>query len=87
MKRKKKVKEFVKDHKKVLLAGVITTAGIGAGCVYAVMNRGGIKMPGFTIEGPLTIGDIGKLGEEYMKHDPDLTKETKILEVGRFIFE
>lgn len=85
--KRRKSKGFVKDHKKVLLAGIITTAGIGAGCVYAVMNRGGIKMPGFTIEGPLTIGDIGKLGEEYMKHDPDLTKETKILEVGHFKFE
>ena len=50
-------------------------------------NNERIMMPGFTIKGGLTIADIGKLGEEFMKHDDALTLETEILEVGSFVFE
>lgn len=82
---KEKVKQFVKDHKVKLIAGCIVSVGVG--CAYVIMNKGRVRMPGFTIHGGLTIADIGKLGEEFMKHDPDLTMDTEILEVGHFKFE
>ncbi len=87
-----KTKNFVKDHKKEIVVGAIGFAT--GGIVYAIGGKyitlpkpGRVTMPGFTIEGPLTIADIGKLGDEYIKHDPVLTKETEILKIGSFVFE
>lgn len=95
-----KVTKFVKKHKG-LIGTAVTTIIVG-GCCYAIGRAGGFKevlkfinkddintvtMPGFVIEGGLTIADIGKLGDEFIKHDPVLTKDTVILEVGNFMFE
>lgn len=87
-----KIKDFVKDHKKEIVAGVtgvtigVCACTIGKRYVLPVL-RGRVVMPGFNIEGGLTIADIGKLGEEFIRHDPELTMETKILDVGHFNFE
>lgn len=87
---KQNVIDFVKTHKKVILisAGVIigsVVLGTTGVKLYRKFN-GIVKMPGFTIEGGLTVKDLGKLGEEYMKHDPCLTEDTKVVEVGKFKF-
>ena len=89
---KGKIKNFVKDHKNEILAGaagiVIGVGGVTIGKQYLLpLLKGRVVMPGFVIEGPLTIADIGKLGEEFIKHDPDLAKDTMILDVGHFKFE
>ena len=88
---KQKIKNFVKEHKKEILIGVAGTAIGVSGTLIGhrqVLPRlkGRVRMPGFCIEGGLTIADIGKLGEEFIKHDPELTKDTPILEVGHFKF-
>ena len=95
-----KVKEFVKNHKTEITAGVLVT--VCSGVMYYVGKQhglegylkreielpdGGTACPGFTIKGPLTVGDLGKLGEEFLKHDADLTKDTVVLEVGKMAFE
>lgn len=97
---KEKVKEFIKTHKKEIVAGVVTT--VVGGCMYTIGKRAGLEgrfnsevklsdgsvaCPGFHINEKLTIADIGKLGEEFIKHDSELTKDTQILEVGKFVFE
>ena len=100
MEKKKGMKQFVKDHKKDIFTGLSMVAiGVGGyalgskiqslgGIHYFIPAKdGSIIMPGFGIEGPFTIGDLGRLGEEYIKHDPDLTVNTKVLEVGHMIFE
>lgn len=93
-----KISKFVKDHKKEILA---CTAGIViGGCAYAIgiqcksrilkskkLVEGIVEMPGFDFKDRLTIADIGKLGEEFMKHYDVLTKDTEILEVGSFVFK
>lgn len=90
--KKNKLKTFVKDHKNEILAGVggiavgVCAVTIGKRYVVPALN-GRVTMPGFNIEGGLTIDDIGKLGEEFIKHDPELTKDTRILNVGHFQFE
>lgn len=89
---RQKIKNFVADHKREILMGV---AGITIGVSGTLIGqrhvlpklKGVVRMPGFNIEDGLTIADIGKLGEEFMKHDPELTKDTKIFEVGSFKFE
>ena len=106
--KKEQVKQFVKNHKKEILTGIIVAA-VG-GSAYAIGKGHGVEhgihkgiylsdmwlnnhkndtewVPGFWIEGGITVGDIGKLGEEFMKHDETLTKETGILEVGKFVFD
>lgn len=87
-----KTKKLVKDRKKEIVIGAVWIA-IG-GCAYAIGSKyiklptpGRVTMPGFTIEGPFTIADLGKLGDEYIKHDPELTKETEVLKIGSFVFE
>lgn len=89
---KQKIKNFVADHKKEILIGVI---GIAIGVSGTLIGhrhvlpklKGVVRMPGFDIKGGLTVADIGKLGDEFIKHDPALTKDTKIFEVGSFKFE
>ena len=88
---KQKIKNFVKDHKKEILIGVAGTAIGVSGTLIGQRQvlprlKGRVRMPGFRIEGGITIADIGKLGEEFIKHDPELTKDTQILEVGSFKF-
>lgn len=97
-----KIKDFVKTHKKEIVAGVAMV--VVGGCGYAIGKRVGLNgyfkketklldgstaCPGFYIEAtePLTVGDLGKLGEAFLKHDSELTKDTKILEIGQFAFE
>ena len=86
---KEKVKGALKKHWPKIAVGVAAVVGTGVAVKLGLDHRFGktVKMPGFTIEGPLTIADMGRLGEEYIKHDPDLTPETNVLEVGSFIFE
>ena len=94
-----KVKEFVKTHKTEITAGVLVT--VCSGFMYYVGKQNGLAgyfkkefespdgsvvHPGFGID-TLTVGDLGKLGEEFLKHDRGLTKDTKILNVGHFQFE
>lgn len=88
MAKKDKVKKFVKDHKKgIILTGVTTVVAVaGAVVLKKVLGDNTVKMPGFTIEGPFTVGDLGRLGEEYMKHDPELAEDTPVLSVGKFVF-
>ena len=100
MEKKKGIKQFVKGHKKDIFTG-LSMAAIGVGGYllgskiqslggihhFIPTKDGNIMMPGFNIEGGLTIADLGRLGEEYIKHDPELTMSTKVLEVGHIRFE
>ena len=84
---KEKVKGFVGKHKKKLIAAGAVVGGV---VIYSVckkvINKDVVKMPGFKIEEGLTIADLGKLGEEYMKHDAELKPDTPVLEIGKFVF-
>ena len=95
-----KVKEFVKKHKTEITAGVLVA--VCSGFMYHIGKQNGlagyfekefkssdgsIVHPGFGIDGPLTVGDLGRLGEEFLKQDGKLTKDTKVLEIGHFQFE
>lgn len=87
---KQKVKGALKKHWPKIAVGVVAAVGTGVAIKLGVNHRQfgkSVKMPGFTIEGPLTIADLGKLGEEYIKNDPELKPETVVLEVGSFVFE
>ena len=86
---KQQFKDFVKTHKKEII--ITTGVAIGLGVLTAIglkntVFKDTIRMPGFRIDGPLTIKDLGKLGEEYLKHDSELTKDTPVLEVGHMKF-
>lgn len=90
-----KIKTVIKEHKNEIIIGAIGIV-IG-GCGYAIGSKyisvpiplpgDRVLMPGFSIEDGLTVADIGKLGDEFIKHDPVLTKNTRILSVGKFEFE
>ena len=93
MTKREKVKAWFCANKKV----IITATGIivGGVVIYAIgktckdfMHSDTQKFPGFTIteNGGLTVEDLGKLGEEFIKHEPSLTPETHVLEVGSFVF-
>lgn len=87
---KEKVSEVVKNHKKEIAVAAVTVIGgvalTAVGIHWKHTKEGIVKMPGFTIEGGLTVKDLGKLGEEFMKHDEFLTPNTEVLEVGTFRF-
>lgn len=97
-----KVKDFVKSHKKEIAAGVLTAVVGGCAYTIGKrvgiqgyfeketkLLDGTVACPKFHVSmpEPLTIGDIGKLGDIFLAHDAELTKDTKILAVGAFEFE
>lgn len=68
---------------------ILKLAGLGValvgGCVasFAVGRKTAVKK----YKGELTIGDLGVLGEAFMEHDGELTKDTKIVGIGKFVFD
>lgn len=68
---------------------ILKLAGVGAalvgGCVvsFVVGRKTAVKK----YDGDLTIGDLGALGEAFMESDEELTKDTKIVGMCKFVFD
>ena len=82
---KEKVKGFVGQHKKKLIAAGTIVGGV---VIYSICkkkvtnnnnnNNNNVKVPGFVVDEYFTMAELGRLGEECLKLNAELTPDTKV---------